>query len=166
MFKRVISQAPLAVVSLDEAKSQLNIIDDTSEDTYIQLLIDASTKLAEKYTGRLFSLGTVEVILSGFDVGILPFGEISELTSVVSDDANLKYDFEPISQMIFINTVASSVKVTFDAGYTEVPTEAKMGILMLVSSLYENREDTVAVSTSNIPLSSTVILDSIKLTEL
>lgn len=171
MYKRVISQAPLSVVTLDEAKSQLNIIDDTDEDTHIELLIGAATKLAQKYTGRLLSVGTVEILVSGVDVVTLPYGEVETITSatVTGDDVN--FIFEPISQELLFTDVldeSAKVKVTFDAGYTDdkVPFEAKMGVLMLISSLYENREDSATATVNDIPLNSTAILDSIKLVEI
>jgi len=171
MYKRVISQAVLAVVSLDEAKNQLNIIDDTSEDDHVTLLIESATRLAQKYTGRLLSLSNAELVITGKQKFFMPFGEVEDITTAKVAGDPVNFTFEPISQILTITDTlldTDEVKVTFDAGYKDgkAPFEAKMGVLMMLSSLYENREDTVEGSVSNIPLNSTRILDAIKLVDM
>jgi hypothetical protein len=172
MFNRVIARSAIATVTLAQAKHQLNIIDgedDGSDDEHIQLLIDTATELAQKYTGRLFKVGTVEVLAKNYRSWFLSYGEVASITSAVvtSDSSTAGFTFSPISQIFKFDDdfdVTQEVIVTYDAGYTETPKAAVMGILMMVSSMWENREDTViGMTVADIPLKSTSILDSIKL---
>lgn len=80
MFKRVIQQDPLQIVSIDQAKAQLNIIDDESEDEYLQSLIDGATNLAERYTNRMLSSGTVEMSV-GKGTYFIPLGTAESIAS-------------------------------------------------------------------------------------
>jgi hypothetical protein len=164
MFKRVIEQQPVDIVSVEQAKAQLNIIDDESEDLYIQSLIDGATNLAERYTNRMLSSGTVEITV-GKGTYFIPLGATD---SVVLPDG-ISYSFNAISQRLTIHSDAEpeSITATFDvSSLSEHETDiASLGIKMLISSLYENREDTVTMTTNDIPLNSTAILDAIKLPE-
>ena len=46
---------------------------------------------------------------------------------------------------------------------TTVPKAVKQGVLYLVSTMYNNREDvTIGMSVANMPLTSTVLLNSVK----
>ncbi len=166
MFTKVTNQAELNAVSLDEAKSQLNIVDDNSEDVHVQLLIDTATNLAQKYTNRLFSIGTVNLLVSNKLCMFLPYGEAESITSVQVTGDDISYEFEPITQELVITDHILStdkVKVIYQAGYVDAPHEAKMGILMLISTLYEFRESFIDASISDIPLSATAVLDAIKI---
>lgn len=168
MFKRVIQQEPLQIVSIEQAKAQLNIIDDDSENEYIQSLIDGATNLAERYTNRMLSTGTVEMSLSKGSY-FIPLGVTDSITSVKVGSEAVNYSFNTISQRITIHddVEPDSVVVIFDV--IELSQDdrdiASLGVKRLVSSLYENREDTVTMTTNDIPLNSTSILDSIKLSE-
>jgi len=168
MFKRVIQQEPLQIVSIEQAKAQLNIIDDDSENEYIQSLIDGATNLAERYTNRMLSTGTVEMSLSKGSY-FIPLGVTDSITSAKVGSEAVNYSFNTISQRITIHddVKPGSVVVIFDV--IELSQDdrdiASLGVKRLVSSLYENREDTVTMTTSDIPLKSTSILDSIKLSE-
>lgn len=168
MFKRVIQQEPLQIVSIDQAKAQLNIIDDESEDEYLQSLIDGATNLAERYTNRILSSGTVEMSV-GKGTYFMPLGTTESITSAKVGDEAVNYSFNAISQRIKIHddVEPESVAVTFDvvALSDHEVSIASLGIKMLVSSLYENREDTITMVANDIPLNSTSILDAIKLSE-
>jgi len=168
MFKRVIQQEPLQIVSIEQAKAQLNIIDDDSENEYIQSLIDGATNLAERYTNRMLSTGTVEMSLSKGSY-FIPLGVTDSITSVKVGSEAVNYSFNTISQRITIHddVEPDSVVVIFDVIELSQHDRdiASLGVKMLVSSLYENREDTVTMTTNDIPLNSTSILDSIKLSE-
>lgn len=173
MISRIKSQTEVSVVTLEEAKRQLNIVDNDADDIHIQLLIDVSTDLAQRYTRRMFSKGIVELVISGEQSLILPYGEVTDdnvaITAKVTGD-DVGFNFEEISQTLTFDDGAiestDRVIVEFEAGYAnnDVPKAIKMGILMIISSLYENREDTVVgLSVNDIPLSSTSLLDAYQL---
>jgi len=171
MYTKITNQTALAIVTLAEAKNQLNIIDDVTHDVHINLLIAVASELAEGYTNRMLSTGTVELIISGKQRFFLPYGEATEsstlIVATVAGDP-ITFEFEPISQVFTIDngqiTSADKVKLTYEAGYSTVPNSVKMGVLMMISSLFENRENTVTgLSVNDIPLNSMQILNKVKI---
>ena len=171
MYTKIESQTPLAVVTLDEAKRQLNILDDSEHDLHIQMLIAGASDLAEGYTNRMLSEGVVNLVITGKQEFFLPYGEATEdavpIVATVASDP-ISFSFDPISQIFTIDDgqIKSTDKVTltYSAGYKVAPNAAKLGVLMLISTLFMNREDSiVGLSVSDIPLGSRQILDRIKL---
>lgn len=172
MYSKIIQQAPLEIVSLAQAKGQLNIIDYDDDDQHIQLLIDVCGDLAEGYTNRMLSTGTVTSTSTGSYLFFLPYGEVvnseeNPIVATVNDEA-INFEFDEISQRMKITDTSvcidDEVTITYQAGYGKAPNAAKMGVLMLLSSLYNNREDSVTgLTVADIPLDSTKILDRIKI---
>lgn len=165
MFTKITNKAEYDIVTLTEAKRQLNIMD-TEHDNHIDLLIEAASGLAESYTRRLITKATVTLVTDKCTT-ILPFGEVESITSVKVNDVDVDYVFNPIRQRVsLVNPVSDEITIVYDAGYAsgKVPKNVKMGILMIISSLFENREDSVTgVSVNDISLNSLAILDSVKL---
>ena len=98
----------------------------------------------------------------------MPDGEVEGVSSVTANgEPFTQYTFNPISQIFQFDIgvdIYQDFVINYEAGYVTLPDEGVMGILMLVSSLWENREDTVTgLSVADIPLNSVSILDSIKL---
>ena len=159
------------VVTLAQAKAQLGIVDDTSQDAHIGLLMDVATELAETYTNRLFTVMRAEVLSIERQKFYLPYGEVGSVDTVVvtGDGSDVAFTFEPISQILTLDDYfdcSQQVKVTYSAGYLVPPKSATMGVLMLISTLYENREDEVAgLSVSSVTLTSRQILNAIKIME-
>lgn len=158
------------IVSLSQAKRQLNITDNNDDDDHIQLLVDVCSELAEGYTNRMLSSGKVDLLITNKKSFYLPYGEVTEedeaIIATVAGNP-ISFYFEPISQKITITDEqvlpTDEIKITYCAGYKTVPNSAKMGVLMMVASLFINREDTVVgLTVADIPLSSTKILDKIK----
>jgi hypothetical protein len=172
MYYRILNRSDIAVVTLKQAKNQLNMIDgedDGVDDEHIQFLTDTAVELAEKYTGRLFTIETVELLVKNCRSFFLPCGEVESVTSAVvtCDSSSAGFSFSPISQKFTFDDsfdITKEVVVTYNAGYAKPENAAIMGSMMLLSSLWENREDTVTgVTVADIPLDSTAILDSIRL---
>ena len=179
MHSKIKSQTPFNIVSLAEAKNQLNIIDtgdidiDDQINDHVNLLISVASSLAQKYTNRLLSKGVIDLLVYGETSFYLPYGDVTEdnnvIVAAVGADAKT-FVFEPISQIFTFDEgqVSSfdTMKITYDAGYADdyIPYPVKMGVLMLISTLFENREDTVVgMSVNEIPLGSKQLLDSVKL---
>lgn len=175
MYSKVKSQNPLEVVTLSQAKSQLEIIDDDTQDTHIQMLIDASSELAEGYTNRMLSDGIAVVESIGCQEFRLPYGEVTDADTpfiVTVNNEAAQYQFNELSQRIKIleKTVYPDdvVYVEYSAGYKkdDIPNTAKMGTMMIIASLYANREDTITgMTVEDIPLDSRKVLGRIKLNE-
>ena len=171
MYTKIKSQDPLAIVTLTEAKRQLNIIDNVDDDDHINMLIDACSELAETYTNRMLSTGVVDLIVCGKQSFFLPFGEatedVTEIVATVTGDP-VTFVFEPISQKITFDEgqVADTdeVLITYSAGYSATPIAVKLGVLMMISSAFNNREDIVlGLTVNDIPLNSIAIMKKVKI---
>ena len=171
MYTKIASQEPLSIISLAEAKRQLNIIDNHEDDDHIQLLIDVASELAEGYTKRMLSKGVVNLIISGKQKFFLPYGEATEdeaaIIAMVASDP-ITFTFQPISQILTIDDGQISeddeVSITYRAGYEKAPNSVKMGVLMMLSTLYEFREDSLSgLTIADVPLGSQQILNKVRI---
>lgn len=153
-------------LTLDEVKTHLRIdLTDSSQDTYLTILIKAVTAFAEKYTKRDFITRTYETLRDSFGNSLVirrsPFVSVSKveylvddiLTTVLTDiyfltDSNtyphlsLKVDgVWPTNE----DLREQAVKITFTVGYgtdtTDVPESLRIGMLQHIAALYENRGD-------------------------
>jgi len=165
MYKKINSQASLStVVTLAEAKTQCRVTH-TMEDSYITALITVAAELAQTYSNRLLTLGSVTIAVEEYTGEVqLPFGNATAVTELLLDgSASTDYTFDDVTQKITITTPYSSAKVTYNCGYTVVPSAVKQGILMMISTLYNNRQDTVTgVTVAEMPLTSRMLLDTVK----
>lgn len=163
---------PLDVVSLAEARHQLNMLaDETDDDDHIQTLITACSELAESYTNRLLSRSVV-LILTEPDVDggsfKLPFGETGadDILSVKdADGVDVEYTHNEISRVISISG-DGPVIIEYNVGYenSEIPVIAKLGILNMVSTFFNHREDFIAgLTIAEVPVTSTGVLDGIRI---
>lgn len=158
------------MISLTEAKAQLLVTHD-DDDTYIRSLIDVVNLMVENFTNR-----TVEIVekvedFDGFSTPlVLGFAPLYEITSIQyqdSDDvqqtlASYTLDTRPTYAEITpaygedwptTHAKIKSVTVTYQAGYTDTPEPLKQAGLMLLSSLYEQREDhIVGQSIAEVPV--------------
>lgn len=171
MYTKIASQNPLSIVTLAEAKRQLNIIDSNEDDDHIQLLIDVASELAEGYTKRMLSQGVVNLITTGKQSFFLPYGEATEsitpFTVTVNSDP-IDFTFQPISQILtiidWVTYCEDEITVTYNAGYESVPNSVKMGVLMMLSTLFEFRSDSLSgLSIDDVPLTSQKILNKVKI---
>lgn len=167
MYSMITSQTSLAdVITLDEAKRQCRILpDDNLDDDDLTHLISVCTELAQTYTHRLLTQGEVicEVEESVTEIQ-LPWGNASSVKSVTVDGIDVSdYTFSPVTQKVKFSSSVSNVVVTYLAGYAEVPTKVKHGILMMISTFYNNRDDFISGMTiEEIPTTSRKILDSVR----
>ena len=146
-------------ISLDEAKIFMHILED-DEDELITSMIVAAREYAENYTNRQLVTATFELtnycLYSGFILPKAPFQSISKIeyinlngnTQIMSTDDYYDYQDNGISKL-WINVLPTTkedmraFKITFISGYVEVPSSIKTYMKMLVSTLYENREQYV-----------------------
>ena len=55
-----------------------------------------------------------------------------------------------------------SVVITVTAGYSDAPQQIKHAVMMIISTLFEQREDDAAVNLHSVPTSSKSLLDAYK----
>jgi uncharacterized phiE125 gp8 family phage protein len=162
----LITPPSLTPVSLEEAKAQCRI-DHDFEDTLLTLLIEAATGHHQRVTGRAFVTQTWRAYFPAFSSEPLwlPLRPVQSITSISYFDEN--DDSQIASSGLYALYSANigphirlttgsvwptsyerndAVAVTFVAGYgdpEDVPAEICQAILLLVSTLYENRESNV-----------------------
>ena len=171
MYSKIKEQASFStLVTLAEAKAQCNILlSQTIDDTYIQSLVLSACDIAQTYTHRLLSEGSIalRVDCGGSEVR-LPYGEPTLITEIIIDDVDItadteKYSLDDITEKLTINVSYTKLKVTYDAGYDVLPAKVKQGILLMISTMYENRGDWISGMTiAKAPMTSLKLLDSVK----
>ena len=175
MAYKIITAATTEPVTLDEARNHLRIEPFGSplahpDDAKIAMLIRAAREWCEQYTGRAFASQTIEMALDSFPTNEvqLPLTPVTSITYVKYYDvsgieqtiSNTVYGLDDYSKpnwLILTNGSswpetsgsANNVKVKMVVGDspTTIPFAVKSAILLLVGSLYENRqEDQLATS--------------------
>jgi hypothetical protein len=137
-----ISGAPLAIITLQEAKEFMRVVTDVN-DAMIQVLIDAARAEAESITGARW--GTYEFSLSGYGYWHklntpVPLQEINEV-SINGTPAEYKYY---LGGLVEITTSLSSediVKINYSVGYTTAQEDIKHACLQRVKFAYDNGDD-------------------------
>lgn len=171
MYSKINTQGDaLSVVSLQEAKAQLNIMSsNTMDDGYITSLIYACVDLAQKYTRRQFTQSNVTLVARDYYPVIpLHYGEASTITSLVLDDVDItadtdKYELDVISEKLHVNVPFNKLQVSYDCGYVRTPPVIKQGVLVMITSMYEQRSDyVVGMSVETVSTTATDILRSVK----
>lgn len=170
MALRTVSGPTSEPVTLAEAKAHLRV-DLDEDDIYISTLITAARQTAETWIGRALMTQTYDLVLDRWPVGpfVLPRAPLQSVTSITYiDDAGAtgtvsasNYIVDTASQPGRVKLKSSAswpavtlqdiggVTIRFVAGYGNamaVPQAIKHGILMLVGTMYESREDVLVGS--------------------
>ena len=164
MALKLITPASTYPVTLADAKSHCKV-DIADDDTLITALITAATEMAEQKTGRAIMTQTLELSLDAFPEAFeLTRVPVQSITSVkyydttgtqqtlsntlyaldAADDFGFAY-ISPVYAGVWPDTrdQINAVAVRYVAGYADaasVPQSIKNWILLMVSTMYENRE--------------------------
>ena len=176
-------------ISLDEAKNHLKIdVDCNTDDDLILSLIETAHEVAEKYCDIYIGSQTVAMLMDRLGASIyglyylleVPKYPINSITKVEYKDENgeyqtlesTKYEVDIVSnpaRIYFYETPVYSynylnnLKITFNAGYTELPYAIKAAMMMIIGHLYENRQDVVTGTiATEIPNGSKYLMDNFK----
>lgn len=160
---KLIERSGVLPVVLAEVKNHLGIYH-TEKDDYLDILIDAATNIAEKFTGQIFrGATTFEQSVDSFGSVELDYSPTLEIVSVkYSDSSNTEqtlstdlYQFIDYStpQFVKFDTGLPSlynrddaVRITYKAGYSnpyDVSADVKSAILLIVQNLYDNPGDSI-----------------------
>lgn len=172
MGMKIVSAPANAPVTLVEAKAHLRV-DFTDDDNLINGLIAAATNHAQKFLGRFLVAQTWDYSLDAFptkDYIEIPMPPLIEVLSVSYTDesgneqtlSEDRYAVDEASEpgRLYLPSGVSwpatvselnSLRIRFRAGYItpdsppedDVPWDLKAAILLMVGSLYENRESEV-----------------------
>ena len=168
MYSQINTQAALdtTVITLDEAKIQCRLMSSfTLDDNELTNLITTCLELAQTYTKKLLTAGTVTALVEdGRDEILVPWGNVQTIDEVKIDGVvSTNFKFNPISQKLIITVPYTEAEFTYTAGYTTLPTSVKHAVLMMISTFYNQHDDIITgLSVAEIPQKSTVLLDRIK----
>lgn len=149
------------VTSLQEIKEQLNIIDFTDDDAYLERLVHVAEEIAMMQLGgrRLHAVQVVTECHTDELPDFLPYSPVITIDSVTVDGVAITdYTFSIYSGIISLpDTYTGTVLITYTCGYSnpsDVPESIKQGILILIADLYANRESESAVNTKRVHLAA------------
>ena len=168
----VVTAAVEDALSLSEIKEFLRLDEsDTSEDDTLAIFRAAALEMAEQYTRRILCTTTIDEYFDSFPVysGVgdkatifLSKGPVSSVTSVkyIDEDGNEQtvsaddYRVDTISEparivstegwynaKVTVNAVI--IRYTVGTAASAVPAPIKQAMLLMVSDMYEKREDSV-----------------------
>jgi uncharacterized phiE125 gp8 family phage protein len=166
---KIATAATALPVSLDEARQQVGVAEDTHHDAKLSGLIDAATEYVQTHTGRQLINATFDFYLDAFPycdsyillprsplVSITSVKYVNESDGVLTTWSSANYaavtSREPGMVALAYQTawpssvrfLPESVVIRFVAGYgataLTVPVRAKQAILLLVSHWFTNRE--------------------------
>lgn len=164
-------------VTLSEARDHIQGLEGiTVDDAIISSLISVAREQAEMFTWRSIRTSTYELRLTNIPASVkLPNPPVIAITSVKynneagteitmpNTDYRLK-DWEEPATLIFDEQPATSgdegdVTITYTTGYSsDIPLSIKQAILMMVRTLYDNREDMNSRNITELPLTSKTLL--------
>ena len=175
MYISVITPPATQSVTLAEAKAQCRLTEtDTTHDTLLLALIEQAAATIDTMTGCKTSSQVLELTLDGFpssemDLGTYPVTSITSVTYDDADDAEqtLTADDDyytglssqypkiyPVAGWPSTSGKAGTVRVRFVAGYTTIPSDLKLAILMRVSELFNNPSESTSEYDANPTINS------------
>ena len=170
MFTKFTRLEPLKILTLDEAKNKLNIVDFNDDDNYIITLIQAASDMCERATNRLFSKCLVTGQFVANEASIyLPYSPVNSIISVMAGSELVTYEFNEYSEVLTLADTSvdpyANVTVVFNAGYPsdDVPYMVKQACKIMVADLYANRESASGDKMSELPMSALNLLKTTKL---
>lgn len=170
-------------VSVDDVREHL-YIDHNDDDAQLEAFITAARLWAEGYTGRQFNTATYVWNFDEWpdDTIVLPKPPLQSVTSVkYYDTSNTQQTLGTTLYDVATNTPHGEIRlgyqdtwptlrghrddieVTFVAGYgddaADVPQTIRNAIMMLVGTMYENREETTTAQVRVVPMGARALLD-------
>lgn len=172
----VITPPTTEPVSLSEAKAHLRV-DFSQDDTEISFFIVAAREQAEAMTRRTLAVTGYELVLPAFPAVIeLPRPPLVEVQSIAyldadGDEQTLSADGYRVDSSSLLPRVypvddwpeteerSDAVRVRYSAGFTPttIPASVKAWILLIVGSLYENRESISGASLHELPFADRLL---------
>jgi uncharacterized phiE125 gp8 family phage protein len=174
MRLKLITAPTAEPLTLQEVKDHLRVTH-SDEDALITALIQATREAVENYTNRQLMPATYEGIadkLEPFSLPKAPFSELlsieytasnGQLTPLSAEDYTVLEGGVPAVLLVkkpadYAETL-NGVRITFTAGYTNVPESLKAAMKLLIGHLYENREETIiGVQSNQLPKASEYLM--------
>lgn len=152
-------------ITLEEAKHFMRILED-DDDTLIESMIIGAREYAENYTNRQLMSATFElttdIIYSGFKLPKSPVQSITKIEYMDEDGVYQVLDTSDYYSYIDneitkldVNILPTykddkrAFKITFVSGYDTVPNSIISFMKVLISTMYENREQYIIGVSAN-----------------
>lgn len=132
----------MSVITVDQAKLYMRMdLTYTLEDELIEDMIKTAEQWCEAYTGLAFAFKDLTKFAKNTRTELT--APVNSITSVLGVGGAL-VEYIYADEVIYLNCGSSGL-VSYKAGYKagELPEPIKSAVKMLVSTLYENREDYV-----------------------
>ncbi|TLP41042.1 head-tail connector protein [Arcobacter arenosus] len=160
---------------LEEVKAYMRITD-TNEDATIQMLINSSVAFAENYTNRQFGVATFEFyidsLVSGTCLAKTPLVSVDKIEYMDDNgdyqilDTSIYYSYEEdgIGKVEIIDDIPTykehkyAFKITFQAGYSDIPELLMSWLAYKVLEQFDGVETQVSKFANN-------VLDQFKISE-
>jgi hypothetical protein len=167
---KILTQDSFDAITLSQAKSQCRLLDSyTRDDDYITALIDVAKSVSQEYLNWMVSPGTVKQFCAKPGVVKL-YGkfitEITEVTAFYGGDlvtlSEDQYSYNDVTEEVTLPDGYIYLNVTYSCGASveQLPGSVKQGMLMLISTMYNNREDFITgLSVEKMPLTSMKLLN-------
>lgn len=166
---KTIDDAENLPVSVEEARTQCHLFDDTTHDALLTRYIRAAAVEAENYTRSVLVERTQELVLEGFPGGAIdiPVYPLQSVTSIIYDTstandvtlATNKYRVQPEGMEPAIIAIggwpstkqdaSNTVRIRITTGYatiSDIPEPIRQAILMRVYEMYENPGSVAAIT--------------------
>ncbi len=147
------------VITTAEAKAHLHVTGST-EDGYIDTLVGAATHAIETHIEGQIGAATWKLEMNSFMDVNLPKHPVNTITSINYYDSNnatqtlatsfynlykdvRKSVLEYGKNLPNVYDKTNAVEINFTTGYATIPDALKQSILIVLGSLYENREDKI-----------------------
>ncbi len=153
-------------VTVDQVKARCRV-DGSLEDSFIGALIGQVVAYTETYCGLRIMPQTVQARCDSFrDFALLPFGPVPEAAELAVSYVDVEGQTQVLDESVYgllPETLEASIElnpsqawpaisrgtritVSCDVGFEEVPADLQLGMLLLISELYERRENAAASS--------------------
>ena len=174
MYHEITSQDSLTLVTLSEAKMQCRLMDSfTLDDDFLNHLIEVCSDLAQTYCNRLMTEGVVTALIDSYQLSTTLWGgKVTEITSVTCTDSTgeeltiTDFTFYGISQKLKIPSTyydCTNFTIVYNCGFPSTPIKVKHGVLFMISTMYNNRDDYVTgLTVADLPMKSIELLNSVK----
>lgn len=153
------------LLPMSELNDHLRVYD-PHEEELLAIYRAAAIDFAEQYMNRAIGIQTVQASFEHYKQRVyLPFGNVLYITRVTAFNSNDEiielqesdYRLNPVTHELSIKPIHKCLKdfvITYEVGYEPlaVPVAIKLGIMKLVATWFENREDiSNGVSVSQVP---------------
>ncbi|HHG3075754.1 TPA: head-tail connector protein [Vibrio parahaemolyticus] len=156
------------LVPLDEIKDHVRVYD-PHEESLLEIYRDAAIDFAERYMNKALLPQEVSLHLPSWKYSFHPpltnKPEVLSLTSGVSEDYKVHdtHQIQSIGNLLHLSPSLhglSNFTITYKVHESQLPPAVKLGILKLIATWYESREDvSFGVSVSQIPFNHLACFD-------